>query len=402
MNQSRDRQYFFILGGHPALSVAEICAYLSQKKYDFSICAAGHDYLIISTNQTVSSDILQFIGGSVKFGEIIENFKSLPTATELKVYLPNQDKIFFGLSFYPINLRGNSKVTSFHLGLALKKLLKETGQSGRLVTSKQNDLSAVVITKNKLLTKQGVELVILRGETKYYLGRTLSVQPFEQLSQRDYGRPQRDDRSGMLPPKLAQIMLNLSLSPLDGKILDPFCGSGTILQEALWQNRQHIIGSDISAQAIADSKKNLAWLHSQYDLSVGHVKLFQSAVKELSKIIAPDSLAAIITEPDLGHPDISPKNLLVEKTRLEKLYLEAYQVFFKLLKNHGRVVMVWPVFFNNNFLNIEQSLVKLGFKKILSLPDELLNIYQLNKRNNLQYARAGQKVGREITLWQKN
>jgi len=401
MKQSSINKYFFILGSHPALSVAEILAYLNTKKCQFSVTQAVKDCLIITTNNILSSDILQFIGGSIKFGQIEKSIFNQPTENDLIDLLPLTDKIFFGLSYYSDKLDRKNFPDLLRLGLGVKRMLKNKGKNCRLVTSRQTNLSAVVISKNKLLSTSGVEIVIVVAKQGYLLGKTLAVQPFEQLSQRDYGRPQRDDHSGLLPPKLAQIMLNLSQTIPDEQILDPFCGSGTILQEALWQGRQQIIGSDISTKAVADSKKNLAWLQSQYGLSLNEVKFFQSSVKELTRTIKLESIAAIVTEPDLGRPDISQKNLLTEKVRLEKLYLEAYQVFFKLLKKSGRVVMVWPVFFQDNFLDIEQQVEKIGFKKIRLLPTELLNIYKLNKRNNLQYARLGQKVAREITSWQK-
>ena len=60
---------------------------------------------------------------------------------------------------------------------------------------------------------------------KGFLGQTLVVQPFKVLSKRDFGRPARDDHSGMLPPKLAQIMINLARRNDDistKTILDPF------------------------------------------------------------------------------------------------------------------------------------------------------------------------------------
>lgn len=401
MNQSSLSNYFFILGNHPTLSVAEILAYLTTKKYVFTVLAADYDYLIISTNQQLDANLLEFIGGSIKFGEIKKILDDFPNAEQIQDFLPNKEKVFFGLSLYPTKLKNKLVTNVFHLGLKLKKILKEKNKTARLVTSRQANLSAVVVVKNKLLSNDGVEMVIINQQKKYFLGRTLAVQPFENLSERDYGRPQRDDHSGMIPPKLAQIMLNLSLTNTDDLILDPFCGSGTILQEALWQQRKDLIGSDVSNKAINDTQKNLTWLEQKYNLLLDNIKLVSASVLDLSKFIESESIDAIVTEPDLGRPDLNHASLVTEVARLEKLYVQSYQVFFKLLKKSGRVVMVWPVFFQDNFLDIEQQVEKIGFKKIRLLPTELLNIYKLNKRNNLQYARPGQKVGREITIWQK-
>lgn len=400
MDQSSLINYFFILGNHPALSVAEILAYLHTNKLIFSIVATSDEFLIISTNNKINLDILEFIGGSIKFGQINKILSTQPTVNDFIDLLPSANKIFFGLSLYPNKSKKILKSNIFRFGLEIKKILKDKGRTGRLVTSKQANLSAVVISKNKLLSENGAEIIIVNHNNNYFLGKTLAVQPFAELSERDYGRPQRDDHSGMLPPKLAQIMLNLSQTNKHELILDPFCGSGTVLQEALWQQRKNLIGSDISNKAINDTQKNLSWLEQRYNL-LTNVKLLSASVLELFKFIKPNSISAIVTEPDLGRPDLNSKNQKIEIVRLEKLYIQSYQVFFNLLKPKGLVVMIWPVFFDTNYLDIEKVVEKIGFKKNIPLTKELLNIYQLNKRKNLQYARPGQKVSREITIWEK-
>ncbi len=401
MNQSSVNNYFFILGNHPALSVAEILAYLTSLKYDFSVLAASSDYLIIATNNRLNLNILEFIGGSIKFGQIKKTLNDFPTIEQIQDILPAGEKVFFGLSLYPTKLKNKLSTNVFHLGLKMKKMLKEKNKTARLVTSRQVNLSAVVVIKNKLLSDVGAEIIIINHQDSYFLGKTMAVQPFDNLSERDYGRPHRDDYSGMIPPKLAQIMLNLSQANHNDLILDPFCGSGTILQEALWQQRKHLIGSDISAKAINDTQKNLIWLEQRYNLLANNVKLVQASIAELTKFIEPESISAIVTEPDLGRSDLNQSNQVIELARLKKLYIQSYQVFYNLLKINCRVVMIWPVFFATKYLDIEQAVEKIGFKKITPLTKELLNTYQLNSRNNLQYARPGQKVGREITCWQK-
>lgn len=401
MNQSSVRYYFFILGSHPAISAAEILAYFETNKYDFSVLAAGYDYLIINTKNQIESNILDFIGGSIKFGKIEKIFQKFPSVEEIYDILPAADKIFFGLSLYPVKVKNKQIKNIFRIGLDLKKYLKEKNRTARLVTSKQDNLSAVVVVKNKLLGDNGAEIVIINQQQNYFLGKTLDVQPFVELSKRDYGRPQRDDRSGMLPPKLAQIMLNLSQTDKYELILDPFCGSGTVLQEALWQKRTNLIGSDISDKAISNTRKNLTWLGQEYNLSVNNIKLVKTNVVNLPKFIKPNSVGAVVTEPDLGRTDLKPSNQLAEEARLKNLYIQSYEVFYNLLKSKGLVVMIWPVFFNTKYLDIEKIVEKIGYKKIIPLSKDLLNNYQLNKRNNLQYARSGQKVAREITIWQK-
>src|SRR5207247_323255 len=112
------------------------------------------------------------------------------------------------------------------------------------------------VLHNDLLTK-GVELLLMPTGAAWSLARTVALQPFEEFGQRDFGRPGFDAASGMLPPKVALMMLNLSGIPREGAMLDPFCGSGTILMEAFVQGYANITGSDISAAAAESTKKNI-------------------------------------------------------------------------------------------------------------------------------------------------
>ena len=63
--------------------------------------------------------------------------------------------------------------------------------------------------------------------------------------------------------------------------------------------------------------------------------------------------------------------------------------------------MVWPVIFGS-YLPLQDRVAALGFTKVEPLPSAWQYIYHLNKRGNLEYGRVGQKVKRELTIWQKS
>ncbi|MBQ3292756.1 DNA adenine methylase [Candidatus Saccharibacteria bacterium] len=88
----------------------------------------------------------------------------------------------------------------------------------------------------------------------------IGIQDIDAYSKRDQARPARDAKVGMLPPKLAQILINLcGPLPKDSCILDPFCGTGVVLQEALLMG-YHAYGTDINERMVDYSEKNLKWL----------------------------------------------------------------------------------------------------------------------------------------------
>ena len=81
-----------------------------------------------------------------------------------------------------------------------------------------------------------MEIVVIKGHDKVFIGKTVAIQDIENYTKRDYERPARDAKTGMLPPKLAQIMINLGgLTKIDHDqeethavqhtLYDPFCAA---------------------------------------------------------------------------------------------------------------------------------------------------------------------------------
>lgn len=390
--------YFFILGNNPSLSLMELAAILP----DHQARILGKDFLVWeSDNELQPSTLIKKLGGVIKIGVIK---KILPPQQDsqpalfsiLKKASQNPDltgKFNFGLSSY-----GPQKLPTLAWGLELKKKLKAEGVSSRLVTSKEPNLSSVVVEQNKLLNK-GCELVVASDGGQLFIGQTLAVQAFKELSKRDYGRPARDDASGMLPPKLAQIMLNLAgVNESSGPVLDPFCGSGTILQEALLLGAKEVIGTDISPKAISDTKENLAWLREKYHLEKIEVRVFLKNATKLSESFKPKEIAAIVCEPYLG-PQRGWHDLKIIKEELEALYTASFKEFIKILAPKGRVVMVWPSFFGNQLLKPDYG----AFNIVNFLPEDWQkwSEIKLTPRETVIYGRAGQKVFREIVVLEK-
>jgi len=101
------------------------------------------------------------------------------------------------------------------------------------------------------------------------LARTVAVQDIDSYTLRDRGRPKRDARVGMLPPKLAQILINLAVGPTppaaEQIILDPFCGTGVVLQESLLMGYS-VYGTDLEPRMIDYTGENLDWLNGKFTL----------------------------------------------------------------------------------------------------------------------------------------
>jgi tRNA G10 N-methylase Trm11 len=392
-----DINKFFVFGNHPSLSLAELLAITNYGQGQFfnqSILAIDLPLKI------VSASFIDNLGGTIKMGEVlsilpITEKNQVPEIIKkeiLSLAKNSQAKFNFAFSDYSGHLLAKN------FGLEIKEELKKRDINSRLVISKEKVLSSVVVSQNKLL-KRGVEIIIAENDQNILIGKTEAVQDFKELSKRDYGRPERDDFSGMLPPKLARMMINLA-GPTQKELvlLDPFCGSGTILTEAALAGYKKMIGGDISPKAINDSKINLKWTIERYNLDPIDCRFINRSVLNLAKVIKEKSVDLIITEPYLG-PQRALNNLSQVKEELEDLYSHSLAIFSKILKDNALVVMIWPVFFTNHFIEVNIA----GWEIVSPISDQWLkneNII-LTKRKTLVYGRIGQKVWREILILKK-
>lgn len=384
---------WFILGRESLIAAAEIDAVLSLKKYDYTIEILKTE-LSAETNFKPTK-MINRLGGTIKIArELADNI--LAEGME-KIILDNlktvSGKINFGISIYSYSKDAKENlVLAENIGKKIKKKLKEEGFSVRYVENKEAVLSSVTVTKNGLAGRGREFLIQKHQDNLFSIAQTEAVQPFEQFSARDFGRPGRDDLSGMLPPKLAMMMINLSQTPLNSTLLDAFCGSGTILSEALLLDYKHLIGSDISEKAVNDSKTNIDWLAKEFHHEMPDVKIFKSEVADLSKKLQPKSVDAVVAEPYLGKPlrgQEAKQELLTQAKQLKDLYLQAFEQFHQVLKPKGKVVFLIPRFkYANEWITIDckNEIEKIGFKALPFFEGQL----------RLVYARPNQRVAREI------
>ena len=154
----------------------------------------------------------------------------------------------------------------------LQSILKAQEHSVRLLPNNAATLSTATVLHNGLASNnpKKVELSIIPGQTnsRVTIAQTIFVQDIDAYTFRDRRRPRRDAHNGMLPPKLAQTMINLAHGALKTKqalnddqlnVLDPFCGTGVVLQEATLMG-MNVYGTDLNPDMIRNTKDNLAWL----------------------------------------------------------------------------------------------------------------------------------------------
>jgi tRNA (guanine10-N2)-dimethyltransferase len=250
-----------ILGRQPSIGLAEL-----ESLY-------GADTISVINGSAVSLKIqpgdidFERLGGAIKLAEVlntsdISNLKDSLIKNALQLKLPGNSKITLGLSAYGLNI-SSSKLQA--LALTIKKVLRNKGFNIRVIPNRTSILNSAQVLHNKLASQSGIELLLVANANKIIIARTTNVQNITEYTERDRNRPKRDSYVGMLPPKLAQIIINLASgnnSINNKRLLDPFCGTGVVLQEALLMGFK-VYGTDIDQRMIDYSKTNIKWLASK-------------------------------------------------------------------------------------------------------------------------------------------
>lgn len=405
-----------ILGRQPELGLAELESLYGAQK----ITPAGTQAALV----TVDPCFLAFdrLGGAVKFCKVLQvletvEWKSveqflLRVAPEQSRRMP-EGKMQLGLSAYDFSVDARQLLAT---GLALKKAIHQTGRTVRLIPNKEPALNTAQVNHNHLTGPNGWELVVVQDSNRTIIAQTVKVQDIESYTLRDRGRPKRDPRIGMLPPKLAQIIINLASGLLpedktastcetaDGqpllrqklgrRVLDPFCGTGVLLQEALLIGYD-TYGTDLDQRMIAYSKANLAWLDQRFDFAGSYYLEAGDATSH--QWSQPVDLVA--SEAYLGRPFTAiPDSRLLDQT-----IAECNTIIKKFLQNlHGQIPAGTRI-----CLAVPAWQTRLGNFMHLPLVDQVKNLgYNRvsfeHVRKGLLYYRPNQIVARELLIITRN
>jgi len=335
-------KYLFILGRNIALSIEEVKSFFEREEIKFKINSTAKNGILIEINEKLASGIINKFGGVISIGEVLadgeEIFKELKNKT---LYSGNSNKLnyvifdFNGKNFEQISIYLKKRFREEGLKATEKKL---TGILKLQGGGEISNLSSKLINEKYFLFKEN-------------FGRINESCDYEKLEKRDMEKPVRRNELS-ISPRLAKILINLSQVKKGETLLDPFCGVGTILQEALLQNIK-VIGVDKDKEAVKSARLNLKWFNFQekdYNLING-----DSSKLNIHKV------QAIATEPDLG--ELQKGMPSEEKAKqiiagFEKLIIS---VIKNLKKNvRGRIVFTAPL------IQADRKRISCDFKKISS------------------------------------
>ncbi|MDO4759788.1 MAG: methyltransferase domain-containing protein [Candidatus Saccharibacteria bacterium] len=361
-------RYLAVLGRQPEISLAELSALFSR------VSQVSNDLATFSANKEPS---INRLGGCLKLAaelndSPLEYLKNLP-----------EGKITIGVSDY--SARSSARKAQGE-ALKLKKILSRHGRSVRVVENKSAVLSTATSLHNGLGGSKTNKVELILINEKWW--RVIGVQDIDAYARRDQARPARDAKVGMLPPKLAQILINLcGPLPAGARVLDPFCGTGVVLQEALLMGYQ-AYGTDLSERMIEYSKKNLEWLSAEGQ--------FQVSQGDATSFTWEQPINAVACEGYLGQPMSLPPadiKLKTEKQECSSIILGFLKNLAPQIKSNTPVVVAMPAWLRPD-----------GSYHRMNLVDEIANLgYNvMNKtREGLLYHRDNQVVARDIIILRK-
>lgn len=402
-------EYAFQLGSNSALSFVEIavrCApYSPQKRGDFA-------YITVDDEISDPQALLDSLGGSIRLIESMptkrcsswhEALEKL-TIRDIEPFLPLHDKkLTFGISIFSsdsVALRAKRYI--FARSIQFKRELTGLGKKVRVVNSRDNlhALPSATVYQNDMTTN-GLEICLIENSEGIFIGKTVGVQDLDAYRERDEERPLRDPVRGMMPVKLAQILLNLTGLPAKSKILDPFCGLGTTLQEGMLRDYQ-MYGSDNDQVALKGAEKNLAWFTEHFS-SYKTYELRLGDATALPRIWQGLTFQGVVTEGYLGVPlshTPTDKEVSRASSTIKPLISQFLASCRAILVPQAPVILTLPYFperGEEGFIFSLDTLHELGYTDhTLLAPLGAAGL--MSARKTLLYARPDAHVGREVVL----
>ena len=385
------KTYILELGRNWELCHAEAVAQCEEVFSDSKL------HLLLATNlqfvnpralpKTEEQIFLDRLGGCIRVAEVIGEFrekaKMIETIYAMVKSEQPEGKPKVGVSGYGT---GKGFLPNF------LSVLKQKFGELRIENAHGENMTSGQAFDRKLL-KKGFEFIVWQQGDSFLLGRTRAMQNLRNYTLRDRQKSFRDTAMGMLPPKLAQQLINL-VEPENKVVVDPFCGSGTICSEAAIAGYK-TVGSDMVSERVKGAKENFKFLAEKfrYDENVGNFFIRDATHFEWDKFGG----AVVATEGFLGENYTKqPSRTQIEKQAFD--VLKMWESFWQNTKEHGprRVACCLPLWrLQSGDINIREKFLA-SAAKVGYTPRALFD-----KKTSVAYERPGAFVAREIVVLEK-
>ena len=298
---------------HESLPVLEIESCLKSEKINYEIKEIKKSLCIISSSIDLCKRISKRLAYTYDCGLFLFKFRNKLEEIEKKIMdlEYNFSEILKNKSFKVIvkDLTSRNKYSESYE--------REIGKIIRIKSEKQG--------KVKLKNPEIVFMGYILGNEFYFClkleSTSRNIINARPLKQRPYVHPSAINQI------LAHAMINLSQVNDNSIILDPFCGTGTIIIEAFFL-KLRAIGIDINEKMIKGTLKNLKFFKTK------KIDLIQGDVKSL--MFSNECFDSIVCDPPYG------RSSSTHKTPMKQLISVFFQNITKLLKKNGYICIALP------------------------------------------------------------
>lgn len=373
-------KYLFHMGRNKELAIAELGAVLG---FDSLIEIFG-EYLVVESDLDLDQKFFDRLGSFVSLNRLMVREKEKEGFEELIVSdIGERDsKVTFCIFSNFLNNKD-----SFQILKTIKKELKKSGVATRFIEKP----STASILGSGFMKGKVDAYSIIKSKDEIRVMKMIAVQNIDSYTERDYEKPYRDAKLGMLPPKLAQAMINLSGGE---SIYDPFCGTGTVLIEGLLMGKK-VRGSDILERNIEGSLRNISSFGDKYSAD-------DFFVRDATKLTSSDleGVDTIVTEGYLGKPKTGREGIRELNDDMREVE-NIYAGFLKALDRSNSlepmsVVLSFPMFkgLKNSFENLVAKLGVSNYSVSALIPAG--NRLGVPEMKYYVYKRSDQHVYRQI------
>jgi len=352
-------RFALIYGNSPLFSHNEALQFIPDITY-------LNDKVGIFVFDSTPIDIFYKLGGSVRLCEILTESDCIDPEIIEKNILKTGLNIRFSVMYLDNVWKNERKIME-----QVKNKLKNTGKHTQYCINKHNKLMPSQIVCESHIQ----EFLIIGFNNKYLTMKVIAVQKADDWSNRDYGRPYADAKSGMLPLKVARMAINIAVGgKLEQNILDPFMGMGTVLGEALITGHS-ISGMDLVQDSVFKARENIKWIMEANKLNYIKIgKLIQGDAVHASQFFNDILFDCIVTEPYLGPSWIGEGKGDKQKIKniargLERLYLGCLKNWKGILKENGKIMISLPEYhIGDTIISVKKTIdtcEKLGYTKLL-------------------------------------
>jgi tRNA G10 N-methylase Trm11 len=375
--------YIFILGRNVKLSVAEVLSYFEKEGILITNYFLRENAMFVNINERIG-EIVNDFGGVISMGEVMfsGDLKKIISDLEKKeIYLGKGNK--FNYVIWNFCQEEAENVISEYLKERFRKeRLKATRKPLRGSLKLQGKNFVGNVSSNKSVDE---EYFLFEKEGNYFFGKIVQKCNYEEIEKRDMEKPVRREELA-ISPRLSKIMINLAGLKRGGILVDPFCGIGVVLKEALLQDIQ-VVGIDKDKNAIEGAEVNLS--------HAGFERENYNLINGDSRKVSIKDGDAIVTEPSLGKVlrKIPTEN---EAKRITEDFERLIIAVINNLKNNVSGIIV----FTAPFIKTHKGRVSCNSEKIIRKTG-----LKTKKFDNIEFPlkefRDGQIVGREIFVLER-